>query len=57
MGLSVMMVVRRYAWRVMMSTNALAMVLATILVTQYVNKYRENTSVAVTLAVYTFEWS
>ena len=54
---SVMMVVERYAWRIIMSTSAFAMVLASILVTQYVNRYRENTSMAVTIAVYPFDGS
>ena len=55
--LSVMRFVGRYAWRVMLSTSTRAMVFASILVTQYVNKYRENTSMAVTIAVYPFDGS
>ena len=42
---------------VMMSTSAFAIVLASLLVTQYVNKYREITYLAVTIAVYPFDGS
>ena len=43
--------------RDMMSTSICAMVLASTLMTQYVNKYRYITSMAVTIAVYQFDWS
>ena len=53
----VMMVVGRYAWRVMVFTSTRAKVLSSILVTQYVNMYRERSSMAVAIAVYPLDGS
>ena len=55
--LSVMMVVWRYADLVRVSNSTRAIVLASILVTQYMNKYRETSPMAVTMAVYQFDGS
>ena len=46
---AVMIFVGKYARCVMMSTRARAMVLASIRVTQYVKRYRENSSMTVTI--------